>query len=278
MSIVLNGIQHEIPGVRTVTTPSTDFRRPRVAPVQLIVIHSTGEHSTQTVVPGSRPVPNLMAWSDAQLRAGAERRASWDATMLGDGTLLWHSDPVRFESFHATALNPHSMGIEIAQGSNGEINQVQIDAMVRVIDFLTEYFGVQREIPWYRGAPDRRVIPRLPLLGGADYVGIVGHRNGDSNRGDPGDGIMYALHNAGYEGFDLVANEDLAVWRQRQAAVGAPVDGVPGPVSRAAFARAGHSGGVWVARGSKVLLVSLGLLAVGGAAWWWLRRRGRLPV
>ena len=269
----------EIPGVRTITTPSTDYRRPRIAPVQLIVLHSTGEHGTQTVVPGSRPVTNQLAWSDANLRAGAERRASWDATLIGDGTLLWHSDPVRFESYHASGMNPRSLGIEIAQGPNGEINQTQIDAMVLILDFLTAYFGVQREIPWYHGAPDRRVMPRFSLLGGQDYVGIVGHRNGDSNKSDPGDGIFRALHAAGYEGFDLSANEDRRVWEQRQAAVGAPVDGVPGPVSRAAFARAGHAGGVWVARGgSNAALVGVGLLAAGAAAWWLWRRRGRMAA
>lgn len=276
MSIVLDGATYEIPGVRTITTRSSDFRRPRVAPVQFVVIHSTGDHATQVVMPGSQPVTNYDAWTDELIQAGTVRRASWDATMLRDGTLLWHSDPVRYESYHATSMNPRSMGIEIEQNQNGSINQTQIDAMVRVLDFLTAYFGVQREIPWRNGAPDRRDMPRFSLLGGADYVGIVGHRNGDSNRSDPGDGIMYALHAAGYEGFDLAANEDRTAWTQRQTAVGAPTtNGVPGPTTRAAFAMAGHAGGVWVPRGggSSAAFVAAGLLAVGAAAWWLLGRK-----
>ncbi len=284
MSIVLDGDRYEIPGVRTISfaddhrVRQPDYRSERQNPIQFIVLHSTGEDAVQRVTPGSRPVSNLFSWADAVVRASNDRRASWDATLLTNGTLLWHSDPVRFATNHASAMNPKSLGIEIAQGPNDEIYQVQMDALVRIMDFLTEKLGIQREIPWKDGAPDRRAMHRFATDGGMDYVGIVGHRNGATNRGDPGDGAMIALKNAGYEGFDLAELEDKRVWMQRQTSVGIPADGVPGPVTRAAFSAAGHPGGIWVLRGGAGPLVVFGVLAAAGAAGWWLwKRRGRLP-
>lgn len=240
MSVVLNGRNYEIPGVTTILCPQTTFRRPRVHPVQFIVLHSTGDHAVQDVTPGLLTPSHPLQWCDANVRESEAHQASWDATMRSDGVLLWHNDPVKYESYHATVLNPRSMGIEIAQSP--EIYQVQMDSLVKVLDFLTSYFGVQRQIPWYNGAPDRRVMSRF-TSGGSDYSGIVGHRNGDGNRSDPGDGIFKALQAARYEGFDLVSGEDKVVWSARQAALGVPQTGWADAATRAKI-----TGGVWVKR------------------------------
>lgn len=264
MSVVLDGRLYEIPGVTTISwlddprhVKETSFRRPREYPVEFIVLHSTGEHAVQEVTSGSRNPSNPFQWAEANARESQAHTASWDATMRSDGVLLWHNDPVRYEDYHATAMNPRSMGIEIAQSP--EIFKIQVDAMVRVLDFLTAYFGIQRQIPWNNGVPDRRVMSRF-VTGGSGYSGIVGHRNGDDNRSDPGDGVFVALKSAGYEGFDLASGEDHRIWSQRQRALGVPVTGMSDAATRSALAARGYPSGLWVKRGS-----SLGkTLAVAG--------------
>jgi len=278
VSILLNGHSYKIPGVTSVLCAQTTFRRPRVHPVQFIVLHSTGDAAVQGVVPGSLAPTRPLAWCDADMRESAAHTASWDATIRSDGVLLWNNDPVKYEDYHATNLNPRSMGIELAQsGPNGEIYQAQIDSLVKVLDFLTAYFGIQRQIPWRNGAPDRRVMTRFTTGDGADYSGIIAHRNGDDNRSDPGDGIIRALHAAGYEGFDLVAGEDKAAWRGRQQVFGVPQTGWGDAATRAALLERGYPSGVWVKRGGSAatygLLAVAGLLVVSAGAWW-LATRG----
>lgn len=265
VSIVLDGRHYEIPGVTSITCAETTFRRPRVFPIEFIVLHSTGDAAVQTVTPGSKTPTNPMAWCDADTRESDARTASWDATIRSDGVLLWNNDPVKYEDYHATVMNPRSMGIELAQSP--QIYQVQVDTAVKVLDFLTAYLGIQRQVP-----SDRRVTTRLSVDGGADYNGVVGHRNGDSNRSDPGDGVFNALRAAGYESFDLVAGQDKSVWMGRQAVLGVPQTGFADTATRAALMARGYPDGIWVKRGgasSKKGWIAAGLLAVaaGAAAW-----------
>lgn len=268
MAIVLDGLSYEIPGVTSILCQQTTFRRPRVHAIEFIVLHSTGDAAVQDITPGSGTPTNPMAWCDADTRESNAHTASWDATIRSDGVLLWNNDPVKYEDYHATVMNPRSMGIELAQSP--QIYQVQVDTLVKVLDFLTAYFGIQRQFP-----SDRRVTPRLSVDGGSDYNGIVGHRNGDSNRSDPGDGVFVALRASGYESFDLVSGEDKRVWVSRQTTLGVPQTGWADAATRAALMARGYPGGIWVKRGGagvKKGWIAAGLLAVAaGAAWVWSR-------
>jgi hypothetical protein len=117
---------------------------------------------------------------------------------------------------------------------------------------LTEALGIQRQIPdAYHGRPLKRLI-----AGGADVVGIVGHRDVTAYRGagDPGDAIFERLATAGYEAWDFDARVDLTTWRLRQRKLNADrgaglrVDGVPGPATARALAEAGYPAGLWIRR------------------------------
>jgi len=273
MAVVLGGRRVEVPGVRTVSwlddarVPRTPHVTPRRARVQLVVLHTTEGGAPAAADPGGY-VPRDPS---ALPRYAATSAVSWDATVLPDGTVAWQNDPATGFTWHANQLNDRSVGIELQEGPAGHVTQAQVDALVPLVDFLTGYFGIQRQVPYVGGRPDPRLVPRLLADGGATVVGVVGHRNANPDKADPGDAPLAALRAAGYEGFDLVAGEDLAAWAARQRALGVPADGVPGPATAAALARRGHPGGVLVARGGAGvgawLLVGAAAAGLAYAAW-----------
>jgi N-acetyl-anhydromuramyl-L-alanine amidase AmpD len=163
-----------------------------------------------------------------------------------DGYTTCHADLQATAAYHAGAVNSRSVGIEIYQGSNAELYAGQLDAVVTIVDWLTKRFGIQRGIPaGYQGAP----VTRLEL-GARDFVGVFGHRDCSSNRGkgDPGDEVFRLLAAAGYERWDIEAQQDLTAWKSRQLQLGLFADGVPGPLTVAALVKAGRPGGMWVRR------------------------------
>jgi hypothetical protein len=188
-------------------------------------------------------------WSTSELASGAHLICDFD------GSWVCVADLATECAYHATTVNDVSIGIEICQGRAAELCEGQLDSVVAMVDFVTAHFRIQRQIPRaYRG-PIRRLED-----GGADCVGVFGHRDQTDNRGpgDPGDAIMEKLAAAGYERFDFAANEDLAIWRERQRDLarrhGAPLneDGVPGPATAARLELLGYPRGIWTARGDVV--------------------------
>lgn len=255
MGLVYDGQRFDVPGARTISylddprcVPQLTRVSSRRDPPRIIVLHSLGSRSVQTVTPGAG-TPTNPCFPSQYANTGSGG-ASYDFVIRVDGAIMQMNDPRHRFSWHATNLNPRSIGIEIQQGTGGAIYAVQIEALVRLLDALTARMGeVPRQIPWHNGKPDRRVMERFKSpRSGSDYAGIVGHRNADDNRGDPGDGIFHALKAAGYEGFDLVAGEDKAAWRQRQADLGVPQTGVFDAATRAALAARGYPDGQWVRR------------------------------
>lgn len=257
--LVIRGSRVPVPG-RTVTNflddPRYSLKLPedgkaaRRHPVQLVVLHTTKgipggkDRRPQDVRPGLGP--NVDAelrcarfWSSSDLQSGAHLVVDFDGTI---GCLADCADVV---AYHAKAMNARSVGIEIYQGSAAELYAGQLEAVCDLVDVLTMTFGIQRQIPdKYRGP-----LARL-TSGGADVVGVVGHRDGDDNRGegDPGNAIFEALAARKYERFNFAAGDDRAAWKERQARLGVAADGIPGPATRHALAAAGHAGGLWVAR------------------------------
>ncbi len=270
MSIVLGGQRVEIPGVtsiswlddpRALKTPKTN---PRTEPIKMIVWHVTS--TTPTVItPGVGPTSrDPFYWSrDSALN---NRGASWDGTIRRDGVLLWHNDPLTAFTWHGRSVNPRSVGIEIESG-NGTVYQAQIDTMVKLARKLSPALGVQEQIPWRNGAPDRRVIDRI-AAGGQDVVGHIGHRNVTSEKSDPGDAVFLALKAAGFEGFDYQSGEDKQAWATRQQALGLAPDGVPGRATVAALTQAGYADGIWTkGKGSPLLWLAM-VVAGGGLAYY----------
>ena len=150
-------------------------------------------------------------------------------------------------ALHADNVNQTSVGIELVQGRDATLYEAQLDAAVRLIDFLTRRFGIQRQIPHsYAGA-----VERLAALAVDDVVGVLGHRDLSPRRGpgDPGSAIMNALATAGYEPVDYGRAHDLDLWKRRQAQLALdPIDGVPGPETVDRLRAAGHAHGLWISR------------------------------
>jgi hypothetical protein len=257
--LVINGARVPVPG-RTVTSYLDDPRYSLKLPedgkaarrhtVQLIVLHTTKgipggkDKRPQVIRPGVGP--NVDAelrcarfWSSSDLQSGAHLVVDFD------GSIGCLADCAAVVAYHAKAMNARSVGIEIYQGSDAELYAGQLEAVCDLVDVLTMAFGIQRQIPdKYRGP-----IARL-ASGGDDVVGVVGHRDGDDNRGegDPGNAIFDALAARKYERFNFAAGEDRAAWKDRQGRLGIRADGMPGPATRRALEAAGHPGGLWVRR------------------------------
>lgn len=229
-----------------------DFRARIHGKVAGIVLHTTRgipggkDRRPQDIRPGMGPSTDGGArvnewWTKDGRDAGTHLVVDFD------GVAYCCADLLNEATFHAGSCNERTIGIEIVQGSAAQLYDGQLDAVVSIVDYLTLHFGIQRQIPAaYRGRPAQRLVD-----GGKDFIGVWGHRDCSSNRGvgDPGSAIMEKLVAAGYERFDLDAGEDLAAWKQRQAALGCRVqDGIPGHETYGALLRTGRPAGLWVER------------------------------
>lgn len=260
MSIVINGKKIETPGLETVSwlddpkVPRvTDFN-PRTLWIRAIVLHTVHGKSGK-LLPGIKP--STRAESYAKYQANTSRDVSWDYTIDTDGTVVVSNDPVRVFTWHAGDVNPFTVGIEFVQDDNGDIYEGQMLAGVRFLDVLTRELAdaghpIQRQVPMApNGDPVRGVIGRIENNDSAkQVVGIYGHRNQTSNKpaGDPGDAIFRALLRAGYKGFNLDAKDDLTFWKDVQARLGLPADGIPGRATQQALLKADHKHGLWLER------------------------------
>jgi hypothetical protein len=227
--------------------------------IHLIVMHSTGgipggsDMRPQTILPGFGPSTNageriVGSWTHDQSRPGGAH-----IIVDFDGHIYCCADLVAQAAYHAQAANGPSVGIEVVQGrGQAELyeNQIALAASFVVKLCAIMPVAIQRQIPKpYKGHPISRFIASqrtdAPL---ADVVGIVGHRDLTTNRGegDPGNAIMAALETAGCESFDFEHGEDLVVWKQRQEMMGlVGVDGIPGAQTVAALKKAGRADGLW---------------------------------
>lgn len=261
MSIVLNSQKIETPGLETVSwlddpkVPKATDTNARTMWIRAIVLH-TVHGKVGNIRPGNAP-PSTRAESYAKYQANSSGDVSWDYTIDTDGTIIVSNDPVKFYTWHASAVNPWTIGIELVQESNGDLWEGQIAKTVTFLDFITRELAdreqpIQRQVPMGPlGKPVRGVIPRIANASSAkSVVGIIGHRNQTRNRGpgDPGDHIFEALLKAGYKGMNLDAQDDITFWKGVQHMLGTTEDGVPGPGTARALKARGHKHGLWVSR------------------------------
>lgn len=259
MSIIIGGRTIETPGIESVSylddptrAPPLVHTTPRGRRVRSIVLHSVHGKLGPTKA-GFRA--STRAEAEARYQAHTTRAASFDCCLDTDGTLLWQNDPIVHFTWHATAWNPVSMGIELVQDDDGTLYDGQLQTLVKVLNLLTAELRIQRQIPWGASGLPKGVLARLDEHGakrGSDWTGIGAHYFNTTNRGR-GDitAPFEYLRRAGYECFDVDAGEDLAVWKSRQIALGftgADVDGVPLDKTCAALEAKGHAHGLWVAR------------------------------
>ncbi|MFO0623294.1 MAG: peptidoglycan recognition family protein [Polyangia bacterium] len=270
MGVIVDGNVEEVSGliIRSWLDPNglrltTPDREPRSETewIHAIVLHTTrgipggADQRRQKILTGPIPHPEhdhkidvVSGWAEDGICASAHFVIDFD------GSIACVADVMRETTYHAgvRAVNHQSIGIEICQGSDAELYEVQLDSAVRLVDYLTRRFGIQRQFHWpYRNQAVRRIAE-----GGSSVVGVYGHREASDDRGqgDPGDEVFLRLRSAGYESFDLDKLEDLTVWKERQQqlatqlGIALDIDGVPGMQTHAALRMAGHPYGLWIAR------------------------------
>jgi hypothetical protein len=257
---VINGVQVQVPGLACaswlddpVLRLGSGDKRPRITRwVRGVVLHTTKGIPGGTDTRAQVVMPGLGTSTNAGERCG--RLWSTDGRAAGahlvvdrDGSVSCLADLLLDAAYHAEHANEQTIGVEIYQGDQAELYDGQLDAVVLLCDWLTAAFGIQRQVP---PVGIRGVFPRAES-GGADLVGVYGHRHVSSNRGpgDPGDAVFQKLVAAGYEQFDFDAGADIAAWKGRQAQAGiVSPDGIPGPQTVAALRAAGRPDGLWVVR------------------------------
>ncbi len=260
--LILGGRSARVAGVGVVTyrddarcAPEAVGRVVRRRLPQFIVAHTT--QGQPHVPPVEAEASTTRVCDLANYQTTTTREVGWDITNSRIGVAVQQNDPSIHYTEQAGRVNGRSLGIENEQGPGGVLSQRQIVAFVRLCDTITLRYGMQRQIPARRLA-DGRLVPDLRLLrrfteaggDGEDWWGVCAHANITSARGegDPGPQLMQALLDAGYEGWDVSAGQDIDVWAARQRAIGAPVTGVPGPETCAALRRWGIPSGILVRR------------------------------
>jgi len=259
MALIIRGTEVEVPNLAIrswhddpkLKLDGEDYRARPDTWVRGIILHTTmgipgGRIKTpQDIQPGLGPDTGrdermAQMWSADDRRAGAHIAVDHDASICCFADLQEHMP------FHAGNVNAVTIGIEMYQNSKGRLYQGQLEAVVRLVHFLTKTFSIQRQLhhPYGRQALKRG------LRRGTDMVGVFGHRDVSNNRGegDPGNPIMSLLMDAGYEAFNFAHNEDKDVWATRQENLGLLPDGVPGPKTAGALLTRGRPHGLWVNR------------------------------
>lgn len=259
--LVFAGERVMVPGVNVISylddpdlaldLPEDGRRRRAGFRVQHIVVHTTrgapdnDDPRPQTILPGFGP----------STRAGYEivhdqrhngKHAGEHLVIDHDGTVYQLADLVTVASYNATTVNDRAIGIEVKQGkAQNEIYVGAGGSLRQVILTCAGKLGIQLQMPdKYRGA-----LARL-ASGGADFWGVYGHRDQTDNRssGDPGDYLMGVVSTI-CERHNLLACDDKRVWRLRQTDLGfrgaSAADGIPGPLTTYALAKAGYQHGLW---------------------------------
>jgi hypothetical protein len=257
---IVRGKQVAVPGVWMLNAfddvklrlDERDCRTRQSGWVRMLVLHTTKGLKVQRTISGKGP--SLRGKRVAEYWDRDPEHSGAHIVIGSDGVGVCLADVVTEMAHHASnkLVNDRSIGIEIYQEADGGVYQAAINAAVATCRALVSLDDPAIAIQWqHQRVYHKRPIARL-VAGGADVVGIVGHRDVTENRGwgDPGDAIFAALANAGSEPVDFDAREDLELWRDRQLALkeqghlrGA-VDGIAGPATRAALRAAGYSYGV----------------------------------
>ena len=269
MSIIIGGKQFEVEGLITKSWKDNipwlkyiTHKNKRERQVRSIVAH-THEGILSDLIQGMGP-DSTIDEANARYQVNTTRSVSWDYTIDMNGEVLCQNDPLVDYSWQANNINAVSLGFELIQGPNKTdskrrvLYSGQLDKTVLLIDFLTASLGIQRQIPWNKkeDKPNLKQIKRLSSSGGngTNIVGIIGHVNVTSERGagDPGQHIFYALKAAGYELFDMDAEEDLKTWKERQAVIcgmdSKDCDGIPLQKTVTALKLKGYKNGLFVQR------------------------------
>lgn len=206
----------------------------RTEPVHMFTAHTTKGIWPQRIIPG-KGVPGR-AQLTADFWRGDPQHSAAQLVIDRDGTIACLGDLLHKAAYHATTVNGHTIGVEMYQEPDGGVYEATIDAAVKLAKFVCSFFGFAFQTT-SRVYHENTIIERLKL-GGADVVGVFGHRdnawtfpawmtpeqrakypNGFATRGrgDPGDEFYTRCIAAGAEAFDIDAREELTTWKRRQS-------------------------------------------------------------
>lgn len=214
MPLIINGTKIEVNGLKIydfIQDPTLHLRSPwnyrtrrNGERVQQVVMHSTKgwpdhQHKAPQVLHetpaqdsdcGAR---STVAYWRSQERSQNPRFAGAHLVIDADGSILCCADLRLDAAYHAGKVNGRSVGIEVFQGKDSGFFRIQIDVIAPLVGVLCETFNIPRRacMP-YSG-------PRADFSG----PGVYGHRDLTNDRGfgDPGDIIMQALLDAGWDAF-----------------------------------------------------------------------------
>lgn len=192
MALIVDGTETDVPGFPSLSwhdDPALRLHFPlmgvarRQLEVQSIVLHTTRGDRCDLVLDDEAPPEARTGRRTVHIWQHGDRHAGAHVVVDADGMLLCLGDLVCEVAYHTVGLNGVSIGVEVVQQPSGAIYRRQIDAVVALVQTLTERLRIPRRVAWpYRGARSGMELVR----------GVLGHRDASSNRGegDPGDIVM----------------------------------------------------------------------------------------
>lgn len=265
MSLILNGIKHPTPNLKTVSWLDPEASQMKIKEVtdknkrttwiRSIVCH-TVHGLLGKLLPGEGPDTKLDE-RYANYQVTTDRDVSWDFTCDLNGDWIIQNDPLKYFTWHATSVNPHTCGFEFIQKDNGDLYEGQVAKAVLFIDILTAKLGIQRQIPWdfVNNKPNLKPIQRIAGVNhGKDVIGIYNHSNQTANKGpgDCGPWLPKALKEAGYELFNFDNSDDIIAWKKRQKDIlgftDLEADGIAGPKTVQTLKSKGYKNGMYIQR------------------------------
>lgn len=257
MTLLINGSAVAVPGVRIVPPRAEPWIKlvrgeERELPVTQAIVHKTIADDPEQIDPSPGPTARFGGAEDT-IRNWLEKLKSGTQLVTGhDGTVVQTEDLATFVGYHAHTANERSFGIEIKEHVGGRVHLAALQSSLSVVLVACSHLGIQWQCPirYREGKPLARFSDGR---GGADLVGIFGHRDTTGKRGyhDPGDAWFGMARARGVEAFDFARGQDLDVWSTRQewlvkeGVYAGAIDGIPGPRTTAALAQLGYPDGIF---------------------------------
>lgn len=258
MSLLIDGALVDVPGVQILSPGAESWNtvtrgQVRVHTPQLKILHKTIADDRETVVDADAHPEHTADWAGCKATLDYWHSKNLSGTHLitgHNGDSVCTADLVRFIGWHANQANNRSWGHEIKEHPGGGVQRAALEAAVAITLVDTSAIGVQWQCPKRYIA--NRPFPRFSN-GGADLVGVFGHRDVTDQRGywDPGDTVFDMLAAKGFERFDFYGREDLDVWSERQEWLAkegfykGAIDGIAGQGTTAALKACGFPAGIF---------------------------------
>lgn len=264
--LLIDGALVPVPGVKILAPRGENWNylakgNKRSLPVQAKILHKTVADDPEIIVEEPPIAKYLQAWGYAQFTLDwwhnpkdkdGKPLPPLSGTQLvtgHGGATVCTEDLVRFVGWQANQANDRTWGHEMKEYVGGRVHRSTLAATVAITKVDTSAIGVQWQCPRSFTKP----LTRWNKAGGADLVGVFGHRDVTTQRSrhDPGDEVFRMLEAEGFERFDFAAGEDLDVWGKRQSWLrelglyDGAIDGVPFTKTRLALLQLGFPAGIF---------------------------------